>query len=147
MTGVLADLTTEGVAGVLRWRIVSSCIIIAILIAVCWLDFHFNFDRPGLWLLPVCVCVCGLATAELIELLSAKYAKPSSRWAHLGVLGGRVCCAALVNLGLSGQGSQGGGRGWSTEEMIAGLRPKRLQGSLARLGPGFFVYFLRREGS
>ena len=71
----------------LRWRIVSSCIIIAILIAVCWLDFHFNFDRPGLWLLPVCVCVCGLATAELIELLSAKYAKPSSRWAHLGVLG------------------------------------------------------------
>lgn len=81
-------------------RIVSSSIIVTILIAVCWLDFQYNFNRPGIWLLPVCVCLCGLATTELIELLSAKYSKPSSRWAHLGVLG--ICLPPVIPLLIHG---------------------------------------------
>jgi len=83
----LRTALSKGVEGVLRWRIVSSCIIIVVLVVACWLDFAFNFNRPGVWLLPICFIVCWLATVELIELLSAKYAQSSSRWAHLGVLG------------------------------------------------------------
>ena len=71
----------------LRWRVVSSCMIIAVLVVACWLDFHYHFQRPGIWLLPICIVICALATTELIELLSAKYARSSSRWAHLGVIG------------------------------------------------------------
>ena len=70
----------------LRWRLVSAAVIIAILVTFCWLDYNFNSSRPGLWLLPICVVMCALAATELHDLLST-HKDNESRWvAQIGVL-------------------------------------------------------------
>jgi len=60
----------EGARIVLRWRIVSSTVIVLILVVTCWTDYQYNFDRPGIWLIPLCFLLCGMAITELFDIFS-----------------------------------------------------------------------------
>ena len=72
----------------LRWRVISGTIVVAVLCIVCWVDFHFNFQRPGLWLLPLGMVICFLATAEFVSLVSVflviSEVAMRRRWANSG---------------------------------------------------------------
>ena len=70
----------------LIWRIVSASLIIFVLVIVCWLDYHLNLGRPGIWLLVVCVAICSIATIELTHLLSLKEQNGSEAIIHFGTL-------------------------------------------------------------
>jgi phosphatidate cytidylyltransferase len=58
---------------VLRWRLISAAVIIALLLAAMGLDYRLVlFGTPGAWLLPVLLLVSTLATEESLSLLRAK---------------------------------------------------------------------------
>ncbi len=61
----------------LRWRLLLGTLIIAALVALCWLDA--NAVVPGNWLLPLALVVVLLATKELLDLAAAAGAQPI-RW-------------------------------------------------------------------
>lgn len=71
----------------LRWRIFSGTVIIAILLALVVLDFHWPLlGVGGLWLAPVgMLCVLG-AVVELLGLLRAKDIRPVAWPIYLGSL-------------------------------------------------------------
>ncbi|MBI84490.1 MAG: hypothetical protein CMJ81_14950 [Planctomycetaceae bacterium] len=69
----------------LRWRVISGTTVVALLCIICWVDFHFNFRRPGLWLLPLGMLICFLATAEFASLVSASGIRVPVWIACLGV--------------------------------------------------------------
>jgi phosphatidate cytidylyltransferase len=57
----------------LRWRLISAAIILAVLFALLWLDFkQIVLHAPGAWLLPVLLVVSVLATEEVLCLLRSK---------------------------------------------------------------------------
>jgi phosphatidate cytidylyltransferase len=62
----------------LRWRMLLGTLIIAALIALCWLD-----DRatavPGAWLMPVAVIAAVLGTKEILDLATSAGMRPL-RW-------------------------------------------------------------------
>lgn len=70
----------------LRWRLVSAAIIVAVLSGLFWLDYSWNFDRPGIWLVPVTLLIAGLAVAEMLDLLAAAKLTPSAAAAYGGTL-------------------------------------------------------------
>ena len=76
----------------LRWRLLSSGIVLAILLSLVYLDFQ----RPivgvaGSWLLPVYLLVGILATREMLNLASLREFRPV-RWpVYLG-----TCALALA---------------------------------------------------
>jgi phosphatidate cytidylyltransferase len=51
----------------LRWRLLFGTLIIAALVALCWLD-NCATATPGVWLLPVAVLAALLATKEVLDL-------------------------------------------------------------------------------
>jgi phosphatidate cytidylyltransferase len=58
---------------VLRWRLISAGAILAVLLALIWIDYKcLVFGTPGAWLLPVMLVVSALATGELLSLLGKK---------------------------------------------------------------------------
>ena len=61
----------------LRWRLLLGTLLIALLIALCWLDNRA--EMMGVWLLPVAIAVTILATKEMLDLLAAANMKPV-RW-------------------------------------------------------------------
>lgn len=65
----------------LRWRLFFGSLLIVALIALCWLDlrasFHLLYEpMPGLWLLPIAVLACMLATHEVLQLAAAANLRP-----------------------------------------------------------------------
>ena len=75
----------------LRWRMISGTTVVTILCMICWIDFHFNFQRPGLWLLPLGMVMCFLATAEFVSLVSVSGLGISLWIACLGVFLLMIC--------------------------------------------------------
>jgi phosphatidate cytidylyltransferase len=61
----------------LRWRLLLGTLIIAVLVALCWLDI--DAEVPGLWLLPVAVLVVLLASREFLDLAALAQLRPL-RW-------------------------------------------------------------------
>jgi len=61
----------------LRWRLISAAVILAILLTLLWLDYKGALlGVSGAWLLPVLLAVSMLATAEMLSLLRAKGHRP-----------------------------------------------------------------------
>ena len=62
----------------LRWRLLLGTLIIAALVALCWLDSR-ETTMPGAWLMPVAVVVVALATKEFLDLAVVAGMRPV-RW-------------------------------------------------------------------
>src|SRR5436190_566380 len=61
----------------LRWRLISAAVILAVLLALIWLDFRLLvFGTRGAWLLPALIGVSVLATEEVLSLLRLKGHRP-----------------------------------------------------------------------
>lgn len=61
----------------LRLRLLSAAIILAVLFALIWLDYERTYvGVEGVWLLPIFVLVTVLATEEVLSLLAAKGWRP-----------------------------------------------------------------------
>jgi phosphatidate cytidylyltransferase len=50
----------------------------------CWLDYHHNFGREGLWLLPLALGLTVLATREVLALLGAQGHRPVAGVVYAG---------------------------------------------------------------
>jgi len=61
----------------LRWRLLLGSLIVAGLIAICWLDTQATL--PGVWLLPVAIGAAVLATKEVLDLAALAQLRPL-RW-------------------------------------------------------------------
>jgi phosphatidate cytidylyltransferase len=62
---------------VLRWRLISAGAILAVLLALTWVDYKcLIFGTPGAWLLPLMLVVSALATGEVLGLLSRNEQQP-----------------------------------------------------------------------
>ena len=61
----------------LRWRLLLGTLIIAVLVALCWLDYRATM--PGVWLLPLAIIAAVLATKELLDLAALAGLRPL-RW-------------------------------------------------------------------
>ncbi len=53
----------------LRWRLISGSVMVTLLVALCWLDAQA--DRPGIYLAPLVVVLCVLATGEMLRMIRA----------------------------------------------------------------------------
>jgi phosphatidate cytidylyltransferase len=65
----------------LRWRLFSAAVFIAVLVGFFSLDFHYHewIGASGAWLIPVVLLMTGLATSEVLDLLAARDLRPN-RW-------------------------------------------------------------------
>jgi phosphatidate cytidylyltransferase len=61
----------------LRWRLLLGALLIAALVALCWLDHRASV--PGVWLLPLAVVAAVLATKEVLDLAALADLRPL-RW-------------------------------------------------------------------
>jgi phosphatidate cytidylyltransferase len=68
----------------LRWRLIIGTVLVAVLLGLCWFDA--NADRPGVWLLPLALVVCVLATDELLAMFRAVGHEPHKWATHAGAL-------------------------------------------------------------
>ena len=102
----------------LRWRLISAAVILAILLAAVWLDFRqFGGAPVGAYLLPVLCVVLVLATFEVLELLEAKDHRPLATVIVAGNLALPVTASLSVLFALAGRRLPAGGPlgdlGWS----------------------------------
>jgi phosphatidate cytidylyltransferase len=101
----------------LRWRLISAAVILAVLLALVWLDASQTGGLPaGAWLLPVLIAVSVLATGEMLRLFAVKDFRPL-RWPlFLGNFAIPLAASAPVVLALLGQSGQSSDRlgplGW-----------------------------------
>ncbi len=71
----------------LRWRLLSAGIILAILLALAWLDWRrVYFGVDGIWLLPILLLTAFLATEEVLSLLAERNYHPVAWPVYLGTL-------------------------------------------------------------
>ncbi|MEQ8787307.1 MAG: phosphatidate cytidylyltransferase [Pirellulaceae bacterium] len=75
----------------LRWRLISALVILAVLCLLLWLDFH---GPAGVWLGPLLLLLALAATQELLSMAAAGGWKPVGWSAYVGVL--VVIAAAAV---------------------------------------------------
>ena len=68
----------------LRWRLILGPLIIALLAALCWADARAA--RPGIWLVPMAVVLCLLATQEMLRMFRAGGRTPLAWTVYLGTL-------------------------------------------------------------
>jgi len=79
----------------LRWRLIFGTLIIALLSALCWADSHAV--RAGIWLVPLALVLCVLATQEMLCLFRAAGRQPIAWAAYVGtVLPVLGACAPIV---------------------------------------------------
>jgi phosphatidate cytidylyltransferase len=57
-----------------------------VVILACWLDYHHNFGREGVWLLPLALALTALATREVLALLRAQGHRPVAGVVYAGTL-------------------------------------------------------------
>jgi len=69
---------------VLRWRLILGPLLIALLAALCWADAHAV--RPGIWLVPLAVALCLLATQEMLGFFRAAGRTPLAWTIYVGTL-------------------------------------------------------------
>ncbi len=80
----------------LRWRLISAAIILALLALLIWLDLVHNLGRPGIWFAPVVILVAALAAAEVLDLLSAKNLRPAVWSTYIGTVAVVVAASAPI---------------------------------------------------
>ncbi len=68
----------------LRWRLTLGPLIIALLAALCWADAQAA--RPGIWLVPLAVVLCLLATQEMLGLFRAGNKSPQAWFVYVATL-------------------------------------------------------------
>jgi phosphatidate cytidylyltransferase len=68
----------------LRWRLIIGTVLVAVLLALGWLDARATY--PGLWLFPLAVVLCLLATDELLAMFRAAGHEPHKLATHAGSL-------------------------------------------------------------
>jgi phosphatidate cytidylyltransferase len=87
----------------LRWRLISAAVILAILLSLVALDMRRAvFGVAGVWLLPVLLASSLLASEELLGLLKAKNHRPAAWPVYLGNLLIPLAAASPVLLDLAG---------------------------------------------
>ena len=88
----------------LRWRLISAAAILAVLLALLWLDWQcLVFGTPGAWLLSVLLLICVLATAEVVSLLRAKNHQPLTAAVYFGNIAIPLAAAWPIVLHLAGR--------------------------------------------
>jgi phosphatidate cytidylyltransferase len=88
----------------LRWRLISAAVILAILLTLLWLDYkRMLFGVSGAWLLPVLLAVSMLATGEILSLLRTKGHRPLGWPVYAGNLLIPFAAALPVIFDLAGQ--------------------------------------------
>lgn len=81
----------------LRWRLLSAGIILAVLLSLMWLDARQAvFGVAGAWLLPIFVAVTIMATEEVLSLFRAKGHQPVAWVTYVGSVS--IALAACVPL-------------------------------------------------
>jgi phosphatidate cytidylyltransferase len=68
----------------LRWRLLLGILLIAALVALCWLDHRATL--PGVWLLPLALVATVLATKEVLDLAASAQMRPVGWAAYCGNL-------------------------------------------------------------
>lgn len=90
----------------LRWRLIIGTVLVAVLLGLCWLDVHAN--RPGVWLFPLAIALCLLATDELLAMFRAVGHEPHKGATHAGTLLAVVgASASIAAPGLANSASVG----------------------------------------
>ncbi|MGI8979948.1 MAG: phosphatidate cytidylyltransferase [Pirellulaceae bacterium] len=85
----------------LRWRLLSSAIVLTVLLSLAYLDFQRTLvGVAGTWLLPVYLLVSVLATREMLHLVSLREFRPVAWPVYLGTFAVSLapCIPILVNL-------------------------------------------------
>ncbi len=67
----------------LRWRFLFGTLLIAALVALCWLDQRTT-AVPGAWLMPVAIAAALLGTKEVLDLAAAAGMRPLRWTVYLG---------------------------------------------------------------
>ena len=71
----------------LRWRVISAVVIVALLGALVGLDFYLPArGEGGLWLVPLLLIISLLAAGEMLDLLSSTGTRPRALVIYAGVL-------------------------------------------------------------
>ena len=69
----------------LRWRLISAAVILAVLLTLTWLDFRQAvFGVPGVWLFPVLLAASLMAAEEVLSLVSHRDVRPVAWVIYLG---------------------------------------------------------------
>ncbi len=85
----------------LRWRLLSSGIVLAVLLSLAYLDFQRTLlGVAGTWLIPVYLLVSVLATREILHLVSLREFRPVGWPVYLGTFAVSLapCIPILSNL-------------------------------------------------
>lgn len=83
----------------LRWRLFSAAILISVLLCLIWCDFqNVAGAGPGAWLLPICLAITALGTAELLDLLGAQNLRPIPWPIYVGTIGTVLAAATPIFL-------------------------------------------------
>jgi phosphatidate cytidylyltransferase len=107
----------------LRWRLISAAVILAVLLALVWLDARQAAGLPaGTWLLPILLAVSVLGTGELLRLFAEKDHHPVSGPIFLGNIAIPLAASAPVVLSMLSQSAppydQLGPLGWSLLALV-----------------------------
>jgi phosphatidate cytidylyltransferase len=118
----------------LRWRLTLGTLLIAALVALCWLDH--TAEIPGIWLMPVLLAFGILATQELLQFAEAAGLHPSREATYCGNL------LVLISPWMMWLAfSLAKARGWSNLELFT--QPfVRLGFSLVAMAAAVLVVFL-----
>jgi phosphatidate cytidylyltransferase len=88
---------------VLRWRLISAAVILAVLLTLIWLDYcNVLFPTAGGWLLPLLLIVSVLGTEEVLSLLRAKNLRPLEPIVYLGSVLVPLAAGAPIVAGMVG---------------------------------------------
>jgi phosphatidate cytidylyltransferase len=88
----------------LRWRLLSAGIILAMLLSLMWLDARQAvFGVAGVWLLPVFVVVTIMATEEMLSLFRAKGHEPVAWPTYVGSTAIALSACIPVFVALAGR--------------------------------------------
>ncbi len=68
----------------LKWRVISATIILAILFGLLHLDFYNPLGAPGIWLFPLIVVAAGLIVQELLDFWRTRDTRPAAWSVYLG---------------------------------------------------------------
>jgi len=92
---------------VLRWRLISAGAILAVLLALIWIDYKcLVFDTPGTWLLPLLFVVSVLGTGEVLSLLRSAGPRPVEAMVYVANLIIPLAAAWPIVIHLVGRQSQ-----------------------------------------
>lgn len=103
----------------LRWRLISASLVITLVVVLCWLDA--SAARPGIYLAPLALLLCGLATRELLAMLRTSGSTPLKGTAMLGTMLPVLVSCAPIAWKVYPEDCPVGRLGWLSCGMTAGL--------------------------